>query len=36
MDLVIGSTGATGIIYTVRILEKLKDIEGVNTHSNHK
>ncbi len=32
MDLVIGSTGATGIIYTVRILEKLKDIEGVNTH----
>lgn len=32
MDLVIGSTGATGIIYTVRILEKLKDIEGVNAH----
>lgn len=32
MDLVIGSTGATGIIYTVRILEKLKDIYGVNTH----
>lgn len=32
MDLVIGSTGATGIIYTVRILEKLKNIENINTH----
>ena len=32
MDLIIASTGATGIIYTVRILEKLKEIPQVNTH----
>ncbi|MGL5311965.1 MAG: UbiX family flavin prenyltransferase [Peptostreptococcaceae bacterium] len=32
MNIVIAATGATGIIYTVRILEKLKEIEGINTH----
>lgn len=32
MDIIIASTGATGVIYTVRILEKLKQIENVKTH----
>lgn len=32
MNLIIASTGATGIIYTVKILEKLKDITNVKTH----
>lgn len=32
MDIVIGVTGATGTIYAVKLLETLKEIEGVNTH----
>ena len=32
MDLIIAATGATGIIYTIRILEKLKEIPNINTH----
>lgn len=32
MDIVIGITGATGAVYGVRLLEKLKSIEEVNTH----
>lgn len=32
MNLIIASTGATGIIYTVKILEKLKNISNVKTH----
>lgn len=32
MNIIVAATGATGIIYTVRILEKLKDIKGINTH----
>ena len=32
MELVIGITGATGIIYGVKLLEALKQIENVNTH----
>lgn len=32
MDLIIGVTGATGIIYAVRLLEKLKDLPQVSTH----
>ena len=32
MDLIIAATGATGVIYTVRILEKLKEIPNINTH----
>ncbi|WP_459479304.1 UbiX family flavin prenyltransferase [Clostridium saccharoperbutylacetonicum] len=32
MELVVGITGATGIIYGVKLLEALKQIENVNTH----
>ena len=32
MDLIIGATGSTGIIYAVRLLEKLKEIPQVKTH----
>lgn len=32
MNIIIAATGATGIIYTVRILEKLKYIPEVKTH----
>ena len=32
MDLIIAATGATGIIYTVRMLEKLKGMSNINTH----
>jgi len=32
MDLVIGVTGATGIIYAVKLLEVLKNNKDVNTH----
>lgn len=32
MNLIIGVTGATGVIYAVRLLELLKDINEVNTH----
>lgn len=32
MDLIIGATGSTGIIYAVRLLEKLKEMPQVKTH----
>lgn len=32
MNLIIGVTGATGVIYAVRLLEVLKNIDYVNTH----
>jgi len=32
MELVIGVTGATGIIYAVKLLKVLKNIKGVSTH----
>lgn len=32
MNIIIASTGATGSVYTVRILEKLKEISNVKTH----
>lgn len=32
MELVVGITGATGIIYAVRLLEALKANESINTH----
>lgn len=32
MEIVIGVTGATGVIYAVRLLEILKSITNVNTH----
>jgi len=32
MEIVIGATGATGIIYAVRLLEALKEKKDVNTH----
>lgn len=32
MDIVVGVTGATGVIYAVKLLEATKNIKGLNTH----
>ena len=32
MNLIIGVTGATGVIYAIRLLEILKNIDHINTH----
>jgi len=32
MRLIIGISGSSGVIYGIRLLEMLKDIEGIETH----
>ena len=32
MEIIVGITGATGIIYAINLLKALKDTDGVNTH----
>jgi polyprenyl P-hydroxybenzoate/phenylacrylic acid decarboxylase-like protein len=32
MEIIIGITGATGIIYSIRLLEKIKQYTNINTH----